>query len=122
MNEAWLDQWVQRPGTVLRHAVADVEKVKGGGNASLDDLKNYILRKGGGAWTLLETEGYYIVIKTAAPALVVRLGKPTLPSTREREQAAPIPQTGVNQETAVGTPLPLAALEMATIALGGATA
>jgi hypothetical protein len=78
MNEAWLDQWADKATPVLRRAVADVAKSPGGGNASLPELMAYIARKGGGAWTLLETQDEYIVIKAPAPVIRLHLGKPTL--------------------------------------------
>ena len=78
MSPAWLDQWLDKPGNVLRRAKVDVEKASGGGGASLDDLRTYIQKKGAGQWSLLETLDEYVVLKAPAPVLVTHLGSPTL--------------------------------------------
>jgi hypothetical protein len=78
VNTAWLDQWLKDQADVLRRAKADVEKNPGGGNASLRELKAYVQERGAGKWTLLEVEGYYLIIRAPVPTITVHLGQPKI--------------------------------------------
>lgn len=78
MNESWLRQWTDKGETVIRRAKSDVEKNPGGGNATLSELQQFIQAEGKGKWTLLEVDGYYIVIKKPTPTITKHLGTPTL--------------------------------------------
>ena len=64
---------------VLRRSVADVAKSPGGGNATAAELIQYLSGRPDGPFTLLEVNGYYIVIRgTATPAIQVHAGTPAL--------------------------------------------